>query len=512
MSVAHENSAPMSGVKLGAVNLVFAAGALVLAFEPVAWLVRTWFAPAYDSPGLWIFAAAAGLFVWSVTSDAEGRDPRHKRWAYGLLLATAVVRLAGHILAINVVGAIALTIDVFAVGLLLGLGQRERAISPFWMAILFSFSLPLERIVQRLVGYGLQHLSAAGSCGALGIFFDDLQCAGVEMTLAGHNVLVDLPCSGARGLVLLGVLFAGLAALARPSLPGAIGGSVLALGAALVSNIFRISVLAVGIAFPEWFGGIDVMAQPWHDIIGLAALGLGAVPLVAWMQHVRPRSSGVDAERHRIDPDDDTNPKHTLAVAVAFIVLAGGVFVLPKKPVDVAKPMDALHLPTTLAGEHAVRHPLDEMERNYFTRYGGAAAKASYGEQSLLVVRTSAPLRHLHDPNECLSGAGFDVEMAGITGETLPGATYRVTMPEGSGKRAGDWVVVATYVSDDGQTATSVAEAVWKWMRTPGTTWSSVQRMYPADVSFEQRREFDAAVARALDIQSPRPSLARSNK
>ena len=502
----------MSGVKLGAVNLAFAAGAIVLAFEPVVWLVRTWFAPAYDSPGLWIFAAAAGLFLWSATSDAAARDPRHKKWAYGLLLGTAAIRLAGHILAINVVGAIALTVDVFAVGLLLGLGHRERPISPFWLAILFSFSLPLERIVQRLVGYGLQHLSAAGSCGVLGIFFDDLQCSGVEMTLAGHNVLVDLPCSGARGLVLLGVLFAGLAALARPTIKGAIGGAVLALGAALVSNIFRISVLAVGIAFPEWFGGVDVMAQPWHDIVGLAALGLGAVPLVAWMQHVRPRRSSASPSPASKGDEHGENPRRTLAIAVAFIVLAGGVFVLPKKPVDVAEPMDALHLPTTLAGEHAVRHPLDEMERNYFTRYGGAAAKASYGEQSLLLVRTSAPLRHLHDPNECLSGAGFDVEMAGITGQRLPGATYRVTMPEGQGMQAGEWVVVATYVSDDGQTATSVAEAVWKWMKSPNTTWSSVQRMFPADATLEQRRTFDAAVARALDIPSPRTSPARRSR
>ncbi|MGM0557925.1 MAG: exosortase T [Myxococcota bacterium] len=492
----------MSGVKLGAVNLAFAAGALVLAFEPVTWLVRTWFAPAYDSPGLWIFGAAAALFIWSVTSDAEGHDRRHRRWAYGLLLGTAVLRLTGHILAINVVGALALTVDVFAVGLLLGLGHRKRAVSPFWLAILFSFSLPLERIVQRLVGYGLQHLSAAGSCGALGVFFDDLQCAGVEMTLAGTNVLVDLPCSGARGLVLLGVLFAGLAAVARPTVVGAVAGSLLALGAALVSNIFRISVLAVGIAFPEWIGGIDVMAQPWHDIVGLGALALGAAPLVVWMQRVRPRQSAEGAETTSSTDTTDDNPGRTLAIAVAFIVLAGGVFVLPKKPVDVAEQMDALQLPASLGGHHAVRHPLDEMERDYFTRYGGAAAKASYGDQSLLVVRTSAPLRHLHDPSECLSGAGFDVEMAGITGNRLPGATYRVTMPEGHGKRAGRWLVVATYVSDDGQTATNVSEAVWKWMRSPETTWTSVQRMFPAGASAEQRRDFDHAVARAFDIAS----------
>lgn len=508
----------MSGVKLGAVNLVFAAGALVLAFEPVAWLVQTWFAPAYDSPGLWIFGASAALFAWSVSSESQGTDPRHRRWAYGLLLATAAIRLVGHLLAINVIGALALTVDVFAVGLLLGLGQRARAISPFWLATLFAFSLPLERIVQRLVGYALQHMSATGSCSTLGLFFSDLQCSGVQMTLAGQNVLVDLPCSGARGLVLLGVLFSGLAALARPTILGALAGGLLTLAAALISNIFRISTLAVGIAFPEWFGGIDVMSQPWHDVIGLGALALGAAPLVVWMQRVPslgggdeslPGSSTGPAPDPATEPED---PRRTLAIAIGFIVLAGGVFLLPRSPVDVSKSMDAIQLPSNLAGEHAVRHPLDAIEREYFTTYGGAAAKASYGERSLLLVRTSAPLRHLHDPTECLAGAGFDVEMAGVTGDRLPGATFRVTMPEGGAKRAGEWIAVATYISDDGQTASSVSEAVWKWMRAPDTTWTSVQRMFPADATAQDRRQFDAAVARAFDIptQPSESSVARA--
>jgi hypothetical protein len=45
--------------------------------------------------------------------------------------------------------------------------------------------------------------------------------------------------------------------------------------AALVSNTLRIAVLAIGIARPDYFGGADVMAQPWYDPLGSISRGTG---------------------------------------------------------------------------------------------------------------------------------------------------------------------------------------------------------------------------------------------
>ncbi|MCK4867788.1 MAG: archaeosortase/exosortase family protein, partial [Alphaproteobacteria bacterium] len=148
----------------GAARILFAVALGILALEPILWLVRTWRDPSYDSQGFLVFLIAAGLFAWSVTSKRQDSNAPHRRRAVWLLIATAVIRLAGQVLAINTVGAIALVIDVYAIALLCGLHTRARAVSPGWLALCFAFSLPLERIVQRTIGYGLQNLSADGAC------------------------------------------------------------------------------------------------------------------------------------------------------------------------------------------------------------------------------------------------------------------------------------------------------------------------------------------------------------
>ncbi len=471
-----------------------AVGAAVLAFEPVVWLVRTWFAPAYDSPGGLIFAVAAALFAWSVSSPRveNATSTRHAWW---LLAATAAVRLAGRVLAIHVLGALALTVDVYALGVLCGLDRRERAVSPLWLAVLFGFSLPVERIFQRLIGYALQHVSAAGACSLLHVGFHDVACAGVGITLAGKEVLVDLPCSGARGLVLLSVLFAGLAALTRPTTRQAMVGLGLAVVSALVANSVRIAALAVGLAFPDTVG-VDVMAQPWHDLVGLAALAFGVLPLVWWARLVQQDVRLANSPRRGEAPSvvrEAEGGRFWLAALVLAAAL--GVVVAPREPVDVARPIDTIDLPQRLDGHPAARQPLSDMERDYFTQFGGAAAKASYGAHTLLVVRTSAPLRHLHAPNECLAGAGFDVDTVGVTGRNLPGATYLATAPDGS-----RWRVVVTYVSERGERATNVSEVIWRWMQHPGTTWTAIERMHPAAAPLADDEAFDATVARAFDL------------
>src|SRR6185295_11197390 len=263
-----------------------AAAALVLAIDPIRWLVSTWRDPAYDSNGLLVFLAGAGLLAWSFTSPLVDPAPRRRSLALGLIALSASVRLAGQVLAINTIGALCLVLDVYALGLLLGLGARVRAVSPAWLAVVFAFSLPLERIVQRSIGYLLQQVSAAGACGLLGSVYDSVVCEGVRIVLAGKDVLVDLPCSGARAILLTLLAFAGAAAVCRPAPLPAAAGFAIALGAALTANIVRIVVLAVGIAEPWRLGGIAVMEQPWHDLIGLATLALACAPLLAWAQRV----------------------------------------------------------------------------------------------------------------------------------------------------------------------------------------------------------------------------------
>lgn len=486
---------------LGPVALIL--GLALLAVHPLLWLVGTWFDPAYDSHGVWVAMLTIGLLLWSATSPLRTANPRQRLNGLWLLALTAAVRLLGQWLGINTLGAAALAVDVYAIGLLLGLDRRARPLAPGWLALLFAFALPIERILQRCFGFALQQLSAAGACAALQLGAP-VQCAGIQLQWQEQTVLVDLPCSGTRGLLLLLLLFVALAALTRPTLGRACGGALLALAAAALGNSLRIVVLAVGLVHREALGGVDVLVEPWHSAIGLITLTLSALPILLWARSGRgavipvsttPANTGSDALRRlsSIKP----------LPGLAFLVACGGIVALPSQPLDVARPLSAPRLPSYVAAFVAQPGTLTTQERDYFTRYGGGAVRAAYGPYSLLVVSTTAPLRHLHAPEECLAGAGHTVRYLGQTGGPIPSAVYRSTDPQGR-----VWRVTVTYISERGEWTTHVAEAVWRWLQAPGTTWRMIQRIAPWELPVEATATFDVAVWRALDLP-PSPTLSQ---
>ena len=473
--------------------LPFAIGAAVLAIQPLLWLVNSWFDPGYDSDGLLVIAGLLTLLIWSVSSPLGDRDHnRHKQRAVALLIASTAIRLAGQLLGINMLGAGVLMIDIYALGLLLGLDRRQRPLSPGWLAVLFGLSLPLERVLQRLFGYGLQQLSADGACTLLRLGPDPVHCEGVRILLAGQDVLVDLPCSGARGLLLLIMLATALAALIRPSFKTVLIGLVLTLIAALIGNSLRISILALGLAYQT---DIDVMAAPWHELIGLLSLLLAAVPVLLWAWSNRQQST-LPASRPVTD-----RPVPTLSpvLGLGFMILALVTVSLPSQPIDIARPMTDPTLPTRLGDTPARMLALSGREQAYFTRYGGGATLAGYGPLRVLSVTTTSPLRHLHAPDECLIGAGHQVRYIGLHRGHLPSAVYRSIAPDGR-----HWRVAVTFISDRGEYATSVAEAVWHWLQNPGSRWTQLQRVTPWNLPLEQTAAWDRTLARALDLPSDR--------
>jgi exosortase/archaeosortase family protein len=489
------------------------AAALVLAVDPIRWLVGTWRDPAYDSNGLLVFLAAAGLLAGSVTSPIVDRAPRRRGLALALIALSASVRLAGQVLAINTVGALCLVLDVYALGLLLGLGARARAVSPAWLALVFAFSLPLERIVQRSIGYLLQQVSAAGACGVLSGAYDGVVCEGVRIVLAGKDVLVDLPCSGARAILLTLLAFAGAGAVCRPAPVHAVAGFAIALVSALVANIVRIVILAVGIAEPWRLGGIAVMEQPWHDLIGLATLALACAPLLVWAQRARNpdlRRCAAFGVPLRIVPDRVVRDgwwlmppaprQRRLSTGVSLAALAGALVIvnLPRTPVDVAQRHLPLELPVTLAGYAQQPVALDPREEAFFTQYGGAAVKGQYGPHGLMLVRTTSPLRHLHTPDDCLRGLGFRVAYLGTEYAPTPTAVYRAIAPDGARYR-----IDVSFVSDRGEITGNVATAVWRWLNGEARTWTAVQRISPEAMPERQRAPWTAAVVAALELGRP---------
>lgn len=478
--------------------VILAAG--LLAADPLRWLFTTWTDATYNPEGLWVALAAAALALWSGLS-ARRRElggPASSR-ALWLLAGAAAVRAAGQLLRVHVLGAMTLAVDVYALATLAGLGQRRRAVSPGWLAALFALSLPLERVLQRVLGYGLQQLSAAGACSALGAMDFEVVCKGTRILLDGQDLLIDLPCSGARGLVLLLTLYCGACALVRPDLVRAARGFALTVFAAWAANVLRIVALALGLARPQWLAGASVMEAPWHELIGLVALTLGAAPILWWARRHSASEPVELALPLAARPLCDRRVSHRAPRGLPFLFFACALLVvqLPARPVDVARAMPAPVLPAALGGWTSNPLPLSAAEQDYFTRYGGAAARAAYGPHGLLMVSTSAPLRHLHAPDECLRGSGHEVRYVGVRHGALPSAIYRSVDP--SGRR---WRVSVSYVASDGAWATSVAEAAWRWLQHAGApqTWTMVERTAPWELPEDEVAAWDADVARALDL------------
>ena len=469
-------------------------GAAVLAIEPARWLLQTWYAPGYDSFGVVAFALVTGLFVMSWRSPLRPlARPVSALRTTVLLSLTAGLRLAAQVLDINVIGALLLCVDVYALAHLARLGERRFAVSPHYLAGLFCFCLPVEPIVQRLLGYGLQHVSANLACGVLNLWFADLLCEGVRIRLNSVDVLVDLPCSGAELLSLSGMIFLFLATTKRPLFRSALTGGLVCLVLALAGNTLRIVLLAMGIAFADLLP-VSVMDPVPHTIIGLTMVMQVTLGMLLWQRRLPP-----DQVSSRALPDTKPvgkgRPALRFAFALTFCAGAFAMSTIEPQPVDASQPLPHPITPGFAGGFTATPVALTEQERKYFAQFGGSAARSAYGPYGLLLVSTTSPLRHLHDPAVCLGGVGFDVRFVGTNHETST-SVYRAR------RGSEEYLVSVSYQAADTRLASSVAEVVWHWMHEPGQRWTMIQRIEPLSPNIDPltTRRWQAAIRRAFNL------------
>ena len=333
----------------------FVLASLILAAEPVRWLVNTWLDPSYPTTGALYLVFILGLLVWSLSSPATSQDARHRQLAIVLLIVSGFIRFLSQVLAINVIGGFALALDVYAIAVLLRTGSRTQPVSPFWLSVLFLFTLPVERILQRIAGYPLQEISADLTCRALGLFFADIQCSGIRIELSGQDVLVDLPCSGTSGLMLALTFIVVLNALYRPRLPVAIFWIAATLFLSIIANVMRIGVLAVGLSHPEQIFDLNVMANPLHDLIGYAALALSLVPVLIFYKPDRSVRAARPLNRLNWSP---SKPVRHLS-ALIFLSLALVIVSLPRQALDVSAAADPQPLPYRLTANTASTNRCD---------------------------------------------------------------------------------------------------------------------------------------------------------
>lgn len=495
---------------------------LVLAYEPLFWLIGSWSLPGYDGTGALLFVLVLALFGYSLSSRRlESKQALNARPAFGicLLLLSAGVRACAQVADINMLGALVLAVDVYAIALLLGTHDRQRRVAPFWLAILFCFCLPLEPWLQRLFGAQLQWLSSQGACAVLSLAVEPVVCDGVRIWVAGVSVLVDLACSGSQLLVQASMFLALLFACLNPN-PSRVVGAVL-VGVFLVwlLNVLRITLLALGLAYPPW--GLDVMAPTPHTLIGLVCLALLVVSLLCWVRRwpkfeSQPGSRAMTVtapKAMRLIPVWAGSSWVSALAASAFVLLAMFIVRLDPQPLDRTARLPTPYLPMVVSGFPRRDAPLSKSEQTYYETYGGVGVKATYGGFGLLVVRTGAPIRHLHAPDVCLTGMGFLVDSMGTDLLPVPTAVYRATR-----RSTGEiWQVRVNYVADDGVVVASLSEVAWRWLKSPDSRWTMVQRLVPWSSSASalspgqlgarripyEAQAWDTAVLRAFNLSAP---------
>ena len=75
-------------------SLAFLLASLLLAYEPLRWLIGTWTDPSYPSTGALYLVAVAALVLWSMTSPVRQNSIGHRQMAVLLLLAAEHLLLA----------------------------------------------------------------------------------------------------------------------------------------------------------------------------------------------------------------------------------------------------------------------------------------------------------------------------------------------------------------------------------------------------------------------------------
>jgi len=497
-------------------GLIALPGLLALVWEPLCWLVRTWTDPSYQSGGALVAAVVVALVGRSVLSGPASPEPRSRRWAWRLLIATAAIRLLGQLLAINTLGALALVVDVLAVGLLLGLARRPFALHPVALAAFSTLALPVEHLLQRLLGHPLQWVAAASVEQVLRPFFPALTRVGTLLQHPDIELAIDLPCSGARGLVLFTALGLALLCRRRAGVSGVLLGTLAAGGGALLANALRILGLFLGAHF-----SLPLIEEPLHTALGTATLVAGALPLLSLAARMparepaRPRFvvSGAD-QLHAGSilsigsigrPIGSTRAGMPWPAALAISALGIAIACTPGHPLDVSPAGPGRPLPHSLGAFVGTPEPLGEQERLYFTRFGGGAEKMRYEDgagppHTALLVHTGSPLRHLHGPDRCLLGAGHDVTRLGVRPGGIPTIVYRSVAPDGR-----SWRVEASFVDDEGRAAASVSQVVWHWLERPDVAWNLVERISPYEVceaAPERCVAFDRELFTALGLAS----------
>ena len=116
------------------------------------------FADACDAHNLWPLALLSGLVLWTLTSEQLPGSSANLRYGFTLLALCTALRACGAMTPLPRLNQATQAIEGYAAATLAGVHPRQRSWSSRGYALLYTLSLPTETLLQRSLGYGLQHV------------------------------------------------------------------------------------------------------------------------------------------------------------------------------------------------------------------------------------------------------------------------------------------------------------------------------------------------------------------
>ena len=255
--------------------------ALVAIHAACFWPVWRWYLERLNdgSDEPWAIAAliAAVLMSWPAQGfRLDARDPLLAIAAAFTLVYAVLAPVAPPLVrAIPAMAALACTWVSVS-------GSRHRLPAIVGLLLL---SIPVISSLQFYAGYPLRIVTAAGATEMLNLFGFDIARVGTSMSVDGHTVLVDAPCSGVRMLWTGAVLCCVLAAMRDAQWRATVTALLLVVPVVLFVNGVRAA----------WLFLLETRAPPTspavHSLVGVATFALAA-GLLVWSDVLQRRFAG----------------------------------------------------------------------------------------------------------------------------------------------------------------------------------------------------------------------------
>lgn len=274
-------------------------------------------------------------------------------------------------------------------------------------ALLF-LSLPVVSTLNFYFGYPLRLLVTQSANILLHLAGLAVTAQGTALSLSGQTVEIDAPCSGLKTLWFSLYMTATLGSSYRLPLPRFVLLSMVALLAAIVANVMRVSSLfyvETGLLTNTIFADQEKFV---HESVGVASFIFVGIILILYAKYLS------NPEQAQSKPENLENKKAELTSWLfwqSFIVLSI-IAVVPF--FNCAVKTEQSHFvfpgwPKEFEGQALVPNQLGPEQELFLEGFPGQAAIFSCGRRQVLMRWIEHESRQVHSSSDCLRGLGYEV-------------------------------------------------------------------------------------------------------